>query len=68
MRDDTVRARKTRRNCGRIAPKLTASTGKPAPFEKAVAVAARAQLGYDHRGQEIGPGDGKKPRPDRGSL
>jgi hypothetical protein len=48
-------------------PELTASTDKSAAREKAVAVAARAQLGYDHHGREIGPGDGKKPWPGPGS-
>src|SRR3984957_1423471 len=43
---------------GTFSPELTASVDNPAPVEKAVAVAARVQLGYDLQGAGNGPDHG----------
>jgi peptidoglycan/xylan/chitin deacetylase (PgdA/CDA1 family) len=62
-----LRGRSQTPDYGLSSPELTASADNPIRVEKAVAVAARVQIGYDSQGAGNGPGDGKKPRPDLGS-
>src|ERR1700742_3956581 len=50
-----------------FSPELTDSADNPAPVEKAIAVAAQVQLGYDSQGAGNGPDDGKRPMPGLGS-